>query len=219
MRRAAMLLIAACALCACSRPSSIASSSVGAEGEPLPAPPRVVADRLLGGDFVAPSGYTILQRLACEAPAHGEALTIRCRALLNDQERRGQPAIVDIQLYDHDVTFAAEDAPVSAHIDALHGEDTITDNPSFTKTTKSGHKVKLDTACHQARGRQNSPAYCTIMPNSRVMVITGVRPLHAASHGMTVSIVNGVQHNTAAEDTDHASELSLQILGVINSYQ
>lgn len=223
-----LLTLAACGKTATKATSAqSASSAAASSGVPASAAAgsgatiasaRTIANRLLAGGLPPPDGYSALAPLACAAPTNGETWALRCRTQFRDSQRRGQPAIVDVQLYDQDAAFDSEDAPLKAHIESLRQSDTLSMDPGVIQTIeKTGQKINLPGACHQARGAHNSPAYCSDMDTPRILIIAGVKPAEAASHGMTVSVENGVETNSAAPDMNHAADLLTQVTGSVNA--
>jgi hypothetical protein len=211
-----MLVAAACGLGACGKKPkpSAASSAAAAPAAPLLSA-RAMADKLLGGDFAPGDGYTVREALQCNPPTNNEPWTLRCRALLNDPGREGRPAIVDIELYDHDTSLASDDAMMKEHIGSFGNDGTITVNPSITKRmAKTGQTITLPTDCFQALGARNSPAYCMTLANPRVIITTGVAPAHSSSRGGITISADG--KDSASEDSDHASDISVMVLAMIN---
>jgi len=166
------------------------------------------ARRLVEGDFVAPQGYSIQQKLACQRPTNGESWGMMCRAVLNDPKRGGQPAIVQIQLYDQPVDFATAEQPFNDHVSSLHADATMLSDPTVTKQLAGGGEARVHTACHQGRGKRNSPAYCAFMPPvNQALLVVGVKPLKQA---------DASDDDTGPEDLNHAHDIALGLLGAID---
>jgi hypothetical protein len=168
------------------------------------------AQRLVDGDFVSPAGYSIREKLACQQSANGESWGMMCRAVLTDPERGGQPAIVQIQLYDRPVDFATEELPFNTHVQSLHASATMLSSPEVSKQMNDGSEAHVLGACHQGRGTPNSAAYCAFMPPANVaLLVVGVKPLHPASKEEDDS-------DASPEDTKHAKDIALGLLGAID---
>ena len=205
------------------QPNSSASAASPAATSAAPAsqgllPAQTVANSLLNGGFSAPPGYSIRQALSCNPPTAGEAWTLRCEAYLNDDQRGGEPAMAEIDLYDHDVTLQADDDRLKQHIASFPDTDSISTNPNVTETmAKTGQVVSIFTVCRQAVGSPNSPAYCIVQANPRVIIMSGVHPLHPYSRGgITFTMVDGQPKSSVSQDCDHASDLSLAVMSMLS---
>jgi hypothetical protein len=233
VRAAATILIMALLLSACGKPhggsagsgsAAPAASSAAASAAPA-APPlsaRALADKLLapGAFDLSAQGYPPgSQALTCDNGGAGDDFDIRCRALLTDNDRGGRPAIVEIQLFDHDAEFIALDTPFKDHIADLNQNWSMATTPDITvKSNRTGVSAKLPAACHQALGRRNSPAYCDIMQSPRVFIVAGVAPVHASTHTLHMG-GDSSSPDQADYDTDHASDLAMLVLTQVAGQQ
>jgi hypothetical protein len=184
----ATLLALACTACGeRARPHTDAAGDPSARSSesPLATTPRApgtkpeadAAQLISHGLTIAERGFAVRTPLTCRAADAGDSWSQLCRVLLSDAERRGENAVIDIRIYDHDVKFSEEDAGVQAHVEGLPHEFTLNTSPRLQFTSNKGVIRLPESACHQSFGHRNSPAYCTLMLNSRVMIMAGVRPL------------------------------------------
>jgi hypothetical protein len=204
-----------------SNPSPPASANTGvspsatATKQSSPLAAQTLADRLLASGFAPDQdGFTILHPLACEPAGKDDEGTVRCHASFADDQRHGQPAFVEIQLFDRDVPFAQRDKPLKDHVAGLSGRWSLDIDPDITVTRKStGVKTKLDGACHQSLGHANSPAFCAILFTPRIFIISGVKPAHSSSTSVTMAPGDGPDPN--AQDINHAKELAVLLIAMI----
>jgi hypothetical protein len=233
VRLAAILVIAALALAGCGKPhppqvkgggadkSTLSQAAPATPAAPQTPPPSAHA---LAEKLAAPvhfdlsgQGFTPWRGpITCAPPIQGETFVMRCRAFLHDPDRGGQPAIIDIQLFDQDQDFTALDAPLKAHIESFHETWTLANTPDITvKSNRTGQTRVIPAACHQAIGRRNSPAYCTLMQTPRIFITTGVRPDHASTHTLNMNNTHGP--DDASYDADHASDLAVFVMGQVSA--
>ena len=157
-------------------------------------------------------GFKSLHPLACSGTGKDDTRAVRCQASLADGQRDGQPAFLEIQLFDRDMKFAPLDKPVKDHVASLAGKWSLDIDPSISLTTKStGQKAKLDGECHQSLGNSNSVAFCAVLFTPRIFIITGVKP----AHNSTTSVTFGDAADRDAQDIDHAKELAVLVIAMI----
>lgn len=200
------------------RPSAAPAAPVAPEADAASLSPAELADRLLAGPFsLAGLDFSDDTPLACDSkPGASDAWTVHCQARARDGERGGRPAMVEIQLYDHDVDLAMVSQPLQDHIASLNQEWALNNTPDITVTNKaSGATTKMPVTCRQALGRHNSPAYCELMETPRIVVVTGVMPLHPSTRSLSMSADD--TKADSSQDADHAADLGLIVIGQIGS--
>jgi hypothetical protein len=228
--KVAMVLMAAAALAGCGKPHGprVASSappaaSSGAAVQATAAQPAAaplsawdLAGRLAkpGAFDLSGLGYAADGPLTCQGPGQGDDWGARCRVSLRDNDRGGEPAVVEIQLFDRDADFDTLTAPLKSNIAAAHQHWTLTYTPDITlKVKATGVTRQLPGLCLQALGPRNSPAFCAVMLTPRILVMTGVRPIEASSHSVEIG-ANAV--HDANRDVRHADDLATLVLGQVD---
>lgn len=187
---------------------------LGAPAEAAPIAAKDLAARLLA-HFVPKDGYTVQQALACNPAGAGDNYAVRCIAFWHDAQRGGQPAVVEIRLFDRDQTLAPLQQPLIDHIASLKQRWTLETQPDITLTRQStGAQSHAPSDCHQGQGAANTPAYCAVLFTPRVFITTGVRPIHAATQSLTI-VTKGTDPNQA--DIEHSRDLAVQVIGMIGS--
>ncbi len=176
------------------------------------APPsaQAVASRLVASGIAPSQGdFTLGVPMACEPASPGDAWVLRCRAMFYDGERNGNPAVVEIQLFDHDMDFAAADKTLKANVAALGGDWTMDTAPDISFTAKdSKTATKLAAACHQSLGQYNSNGYCAVMATPRAYLAAAVSPKNESTTKLTISTGKGKDPDQV--DVDHAQALAIQ---------
>lgn len=189
-----------------------AQNAPATQGAALAAPPsaQAVASRLVASGIAPSQGdFTLGVPMACEPASPGDAWVLRCRAMLYDGERNGNPAVVEIQLFDRDVGFAAADKTLKANVAALGGNWTMDTAPDVSLTAKdSKTATKLPAACHQSLGQYNSNGYCAVMVTPRAYLASAVSPKAESTEKLTISTGNG--NDPDQVDVNHAQALAIQ---------
>ena len=73
-------------------------------GKPTLSPEAYAKGLLANQNAVAAQEFSIKAPMNCAKPSDPTAhFAIRCRTILSDAKRAGAPAVVDVQIYDHDV--------------------------------------------------------------------------------------------------------------------
>lgn len=224
MRRSLVIAAtAALALAACSRrpasppgPSSGPASAPPAAGAAPEARPtaQAVAGRLVAdGLAISTAGFSVDKAITCGPAGPGVSWSYDCTLQLHDAARDGAPAIADIRLYDHDVDFAAEDAPLKAHVAGLPGRWTLNTEPDITVTDNAtGAKRPLPAACHQSLGARNSAAYCALLASPRAVIVVGVRPQSRSTRQIDLPAPGSDQEGSKV-DVNHAETLLIIVAG------
>lgn len=115
--------------------------------------------------------------------------------------------MVDVQLYDHDITFDDEIAVIKRHIADLtgRGDSVINSRPDMSMRNPQGDVVMaIQASCHQVLGSRNSPAYCGVLINPRTFVIAGIGP----SRPSTGNVAVGSGDDSSSSDVKHAADLA-----------
>lgn len=169
---------------------------------------------------LAVQGFSVKVPMDCYKTTDQAAnWAIKCRTILNDAKRGGAPGVVDVQLYDHDVTFTDEIAPVKQKIVDMQGRDDslINYKPDLYSQDKQGKETAIQATCHQVQGTKNSPVYCGMLVNSRVFVVSGTVPAEASTRNIVISGEGADDSQSASRDLHHASDLALFGLAMVGS--
>jgi hypothetical protein len=187
-------------------------SAPATQAAALAAPPsaQAVARRLVASGIAPSKGdFTLGVPMACEAASPGDTWVLRCRAMFYDGERNGNPAVAEIQLFDHDMDFAAADKTLKANVAALGGNWTMDTAPDISFTAKdSKTATKLSAACHQSLGQYNSNGYCAVIATPRAYLAAAISPETESTKKLTISTGNG--NDPDQVDVDHAQALAIQ---------
>lgn len=175
-----------------------------------PASAQAVASRLVTSGIAPSQGnFTLGAPMACEPASPADAWVMRCRAMFYDGERDSNPAVVEIQLFNHDMDFAAADKTLKANVAALGGKWTMDTAPDITFTAKdSKTETKLPAACHQSLGQDNSSGYCAVIATPRAYLAAAVSPKAESTKTLTIFTGNG--NDPDQVDIDHAQALAVQ---------
>ena len=135
---AAALALAVVTLSGCGKPP--APLSFGPAAAAAAASARELAVRLVAHPFTASAlVFSAGQATICDPAGAGEAYAWRCRVAVRDNQRGGQTTIVEVQLFDQDIDFAALKTPLTAHITSLDQNWTLDDAPDITfKSNRPG---------------------------------------------------------------------------------
>jgi hypothetical protein len=184
-------------------------------GKPTLNPEAYAKGLLAHQDALAAQEFSIKVPMNCAKPGDPNAsFAIKCRTILNDAARGGAPAVVDVQLYDHDVTFDQEIAPVKQQIADMEqrGDNLMSSNPDLSSEDKAGKKTVFQTSCHQVLGAKNSPAYCGMLVSPRVFVVSAVVPAEASTRQIVLSAKEG-NDTDSGRDLRHGGDLAF--LGLV----
>ncbi len=169
---------------------------------------------------LAVQGFSVKVPMDCYKTTDQAAnWAIKCRTILNDAKRGGAPGVVDVQLYDHDVTFTDEISPVKQKIVDMQGRDDslINYKPDLYSQDKQGKETAIQATCHQVQGTKNSPVYCGMLVNPRVFVVSGTVPAEASTRNIVISGEGADDSQSASRDLHHASDLALFGLAMVGS--
>lgn len=210
----AAVILSGCGKRAAGTSSSAAAPSAAPAAAAAPPSAQVMAGRLVAdGLAISSAGFSVDKALTCGPADTGEAWTYDCTLQLRDAARDGAPAIVDIRLYDHDVDFGTEDAPLKAHIAKMPGRWTLDSAPDISVTDNAtGAKKALPAACHQSLGARNSAAYCSLLASPRAIIVTGVRPQSASTRQLEL-VAPGSSDLGSNVDVHHAETLLIMVTG------
>ena len=127
----------------------------------------------------------------------------QCKGAMLESKRGGRTGELEIMIYKH-YDFARPDAAAKAEIARLPEQWKVDGQFPFDF---SGHglRVAVRASCHQARGRQNSPAFCLTPLSSNVMIMTWVTPLEASSDHLGVSTTGG---SDSSDDMGRSADLA-----------
>ena len=164
---------------------------------------------------LAAQEFSIKVPMNCAKPSDpGAHFAIRCRTILSDARRGGAPGVVDVQIYDHDVTFDQEIAVVKQQIVDMQQRDDnlMSSNPDLSSEDKTGKKTVFQTSCHQVLGAKNSPTYCGMLVNPKVFVVSAVVPAEASTRQIVLSGKEG-NDTDSGRDLRHGGDLAF--LGLV----
>lgn len=219
-----LLLLAAVTVTGCgktksdeARPAKSAetAASGGAQGK---SPDQMATALMAARNGFGIQEFSIQTPMSCFKP-DGEAWALTCRTVLSDAKRDGRPAAVDVQIYDHDVTFASEIPKVKQRIVGMQGEgdSLIVYTPEFSSDDPQGRKQVFETQCHQILGAKNSPAYCGMLVSPRIFVMSGVSPAEASTRDIVISAKGADGSDSSSGDAHHAADLAFIGLVVASS--
>ena len=184
-------------------------------GKPTLSPEAYAKGLLANQNAVAAQEFSIKAPMNCAKPSDPTAhFAIRCRTILSDAKRAGAPAVVDVQIYDHDVTFADEITPVKTQITDMQQRDDslMSSNPDLSSEDKAGKKTAFQTSCHQVLGAKNSPVYCGMLENPRIFVVSAVVPAETSTLQFVLSAKEG-NDTDSSRDLRHGGDLAF--LGLV----
>jgi len=164
-----------------------------------------VASQILRAELSL-AGYSIEEPLKCVPRDNPGDWTLSCRAGLVNSEQGGK-ALLEFRLFDHETFFSEQDVSVAAHVDSLDHTYSLHTKPSMRITPKGGVKRRIAIGCHQSLGPHNSPAYCTLMFNSRILILTGVSPARPSTRNLKL----GEGEEAAGEDVNRAADLAMVV--------
>ncbi len=180
-----------------------AQSSSAAQTIPFIAPEALAAQlRADGLDTVPGSGKR--QTLDCIRGSSKDDWAYHCVAALVDSMRGGRPAAVEIMIFNDTYDFVGRDAQIKALVVHLNGRWSLDYAPEVG-INGDGRKISLKGACHQSRGRPNSPAYCLLPVARNVLIFSQAAPAEASSDEITTS-ENG--ESDSFDDMAHAGTLA-----------
>lgn len=141
--------------------------------------------------------------IRCKTGTSADDWSYRCTGAMIDSKRGGRIAALEFMVYKH-YDFAARDGAIKAAVARMPARWKI-DSPVPFDFSGRGLKVAVRASCHQARGQQNSLAYCLTPLSSNVLIFTSVPPLDASSDHIGVSITGG---RDSSEDMKRSAELA-----------
>src|SRR5882757_3212189 len=130
--------------------------------QPIPSvkPNALAAQLRADGIDIAP-GSGKRQPLTCISGSARTDWAYHCVATLIDDVRGGKAATVEIMIFSDGYDFASRDAQIKAAVVRLNGRWSLDYEPEMS-IKGEGRTISLKGACHQSRGRTNSPAYCLL---------------------------------------------------------
>lgn len=170
-------------------------------------PDEIAKGLLAKQNFLVVQTFKKRDPMVCASPgAQGGGWVQKCAITLTDPDRGDQPARVEFLLYDHDVAFATEFAPVKQQLTAKQTKDDtlVNQSPRLSTQNKAG-EVPFDASCHQLQGAASGPAVCGLLFNPRMLIVAETAPARSA---IPVDAAN-----PATEDLRHSSDLAL--MGVV----
>ncbi len=154
-------------------------------------------------DQLGKNGFSIKVPMSCKRL--GDEGTILCRTVLADAHRGGHSAVVDVKLFERDVTFADQDDVVKHQIADIKGGSTVNSHPDINKKEKDGRQGKMEAGCHQIIGPVNSPAYCGLLFSPRVFIMAAIPPARPSTEIINLSLNHAAD---SAQDVTHAEDLA-----------
>jgi hypothetical protein len=181
----------------------LTAQSSSAQSIPFIAPDVLAAQLRADGIDAAP-GSGKRQALNCIRSSGGNDWAYHCVATLVDTVRGGRPAAVEIMIFNDSYDFASRDAQIKALVTRSNGRWSLDYAPEIG-IKGEGRTISLKGACHQSRGRANSPAYCLLPVASNVLIFSQAAPAEASSDEITTS-----QHgeSDSFDDMAHAGTLA-----------
>ena len=126
------------------------------------------------------------QALNCIRGSAKNDWAYHCVATLVDTARGGRSATVEIMIFNDSYDFASRDAQIKAVVARLNGRWSLDYAPEIG-INGEGRTISLKGACHQSRGRVNSPAYCLLPVTRNVLIFSQIAPAEASSEEVTTS--------------------------------
>ena len=218
------LAVVALSLAGCGKPKSdqVRPPKTSATGSVVAgaakSPDQIAAALMAARNGFAIQEFAIQTPMSCFKP-DGETWVLTCRVVLSDAKRDGRPAAVDVQIYDHDVTFADEVPKVKQRIVGMQGQgdSLIVYTPEFSSDDPQGHKQVFETRCHQIQGAKNSPVYCGMLVSPRIFVMSGVTPAEASTRDIVISAEGADDSDSSSGDAHHGADLAFIGLVVASS--
>jgi hypothetical protein len=175
-----------------------------AQAQQLPPSSPDALARALQTRGVSPTiGFQQNGPIRCRTGASTDDWYYRCTGAMIDSKRGGRIAALEFMICKH-CDFDARDRAIKASVAQLSAQWKIDSQVPFDFSGR-GLRVAVRASCHQARGRQNSPAYCLTPLSSNVLIFTSVPPLDASSDHIGISTTGG---RDSHEDMGRGAELA-----------
>jgi hypothetical protein len=151
-----------------------------------PVAPDALVAYLMSHGIDPAMGFRAERPINCMRGAAGSDSAYRCVVALADAERGGKSAALEIMIFNGTHDFADRNARVKAAVARLEGRWSLDYEPDLSLKAE-GRTISLKAACHQSRGRANSPAYCLLPVTRNVLVFSQVAPAQASTQAITTS--------------------------------
>lgn len=155
--------------------SSGSTSAPPAAADTGPIDPHAMADEIRAVTFpVGVPGFDFPDPPVCGDAGPNDPWVVRCAVTARDTERHA-PALIDIELYDHDLVFEDRKAGLYAMTQAMSTNGINEEAKNFTFTSPDGAVSSIKTICYQPTGPLGS-AFYLVLPTPRVLIVTIVKP-------------------------------------------
>ncbi len=134
-----------------------------------PADPHDIAEQL--GKTVMPTDnaeFGFPNELSCSESGPVDPWSFRC-GLKADDKSQHAPAILDIEIYDHDLVFAERVEMLKTMTLRLGTEGLVQSNGSL-KFNRDGREIEIPWVC--AQPRPTGPGFCIILPSPRILFVS-----------------------------------------------
>jgi hypothetical protein len=168
-----------------------------------PSSPDVLARGLQTRGVDPTIGFQQNGPIRCKTGTSSDDWSYRCTAAMIDSKRGGRIAALEIMVYKH-YDFEVRDGAIKAAVAQMSARWKLESQIPFD-FTGHGLKVAVRASCRQARGQQNSLAYCLTPLSSNVLIFTSVPPLDASSDHIGISTTGG---RDSYEDMARSAELA-----------
>lgn len=180
----------------------ICAPSVQAQQLP-PSSPDALAHALETHGVDPTIGFQQSGPIRCKTGGAADDWLYRCAAAMIDSKRGGRIAALEFMVYKH-YDFAQRDGAIKAAVARMAARWKIDSQVPFNFSGR-GLNVAVRASCHQARGQQNSLAYCLTPLSSNVLIFTSAPPLDASSDHIGIGTTGG---RDSSEDMARSAELA-----------
>jgi hypothetical protein len=168
-----------------------------------PSSPDVLARALQTRGVDTTIGFQQNGPVRCKTGTSADDWSYRCTAAMNDSKRGGRTAALEFMVYKH-YDFEVRDGAIKAAVAQMSARWKLESQIPFD-FSGLGQKVAVRASCHQARGLQNSLAFCLTPLSSNVLIFTSVPPLDVSSDHIGISTTGG---RDSYEDMARSAELA-----------
>lgn len=193
----------------------VSAQHSSAQSIPAVTPNALAAQLQANGIDTAP-GSGKHQTLNCIRGSAKTDWAYHCVASLADGAAGVRATAVEIMIFNDSYDFASRDAQIKAAVVRLNGRWSLDYEPEMS-IKGEGRTISLKGACHQSRGRANSPAYCLLPVARNVLIFSQIAPAEISSDQVTTS-QNG--ESDSFEDMARAGTLaSFGAVAVVKAQQ